>query len=169
MPGALTVVYVEELINLILGESLRFFLMGDGGRVMPSLESCPQLASQSELALRFPIICALAVDWLAYGTEVLTSDHAYLFSTGASLPRTIVFDRRAQAMNMTTGYAFFLLRYFYNSLLPIVKKVSDCLCMCGLLVCVRELWLMAPCRICQTMSCKRRSSLSMPRAVSVMW
>ena len=137
MPGALTVVYVEELINLILGESLRFFLMGDGGRVMPSLESCQQqLASQSELVLRFPTICTLAVDWLTYGTEVLTADHAYLFSTGASLPRTIVFDRRAQAMNMTTGYAFFLLRYFYNSLLPVVKKASDCFCTWLTCVCV---------------------------------
>ena len=115
---------MEELINLILGESLNFFLMGDGGRVTPSLESCQQLASQSELAVRFPVICTLAVDWLAYGTEVLTADHASLFTTGVTLPRTIVFDRRARAITVTTGYAFFLLRYFYNSLLPVVKKAS---------------------------------------------
>lgn len=127
MPGQLTVVYVEELINLILGDSIKFFSMGDGGGVTPSLESCQQLASQAELATRFNILCNLAVDWLIYGTEFLTAEHASLFTTGVTLPRAIVFDRRARASDMTTGYAFFLLRFFHNSLLPVVKKVRDLL------------------------------------------
>ena len=125
-PQSLTVVYLEQFIYLVLAEALLLFStgpIGDGGIFTP-LESCQQVANQSELNNRFVNVCSISVDWIVHGVEPFTSDHAHLFAEGHTIPKMITFDRKALAGSMTTSFVRFVIHYFYRAILSIVKKVS---------------------------------------------
>ena len=118
--------YLEQFIYLVLAEALLLFStgpIGDGGIFTP-LESCQQVANQSELNNRFVNVCSVSVDWIVHGVEPFTSDHALLFAEGHTIPKVITFDRKALAGSMTTSFVRFVIHYFYRAILSIVKKVS---------------------------------------------
>ena len=119
-------VYLEQFIYLILAEALLLFStgpLGDGGIFTP-LESCQQVANQTELNNRFANVCSVSVDWIVHGVEPFTSDHALLFAEGHTIPKVITIDRKTLVGSMTMSFVRFVIHYFYRAILSIVKKVS---------------------------------------------
>ncbi len=129
---SITVVYLEQFIQLVLAESLLFFssgvdtsggVAGGPGTFTPTLESCQQVANLADLNNRFGIICTMAIDWIIHGLEPMINDHAQLFKEGATIQKSITFDRKAQLVNKSAGFVRFIVHYFSRALLLVIKKV----------------------------------------------
>lgn len=123
--------YLEQFIHLVLAESLLFFSSGMdvnggvGGSIAftPTLESCQQVAGQTELNNRFALVCSMATDWIIHGLEPMSNDHAQLFKEGVTIPKFITYDKRAQLVNKSAGFVRFTVQYFCRALLIVIKKV----------------------------------------------
>ena len=130
-PQSLTVVYLEQFIHLVLSESLLFFtsgvelVAGGSGSYTPTLESCQQVASQTELNNRFMLVCSMVVDWIVHAMEPMSADHAQFFKEGATIPKYIAYDRKAELVPKSAGFVRFILQYFCRALLVVIKKVID--------------------------------------------
>ena len=77
----------------------------------------------SDLTSRFSSTCVLAVDWVVYGAGHFTSDHTHHFLEGVSMPRGMMFESRASIRGVDVGFTRFLMQFFYQSLVPVVRKV----------------------------------------------
>ena len=132
--SSLAVVYLEQFIYLVLAESLLFFSSGgtiegiagggSGAGFTPSLESCQQVAGQTDLMSRFSTICSISVDWLIHGVESLTNEHAKLLTEGITVPKLISFDRKAQLVTIAAGFVRFIIHYFCRALIVVIRRVS---------------------------------------------
>ena len=121
------VVYLEHFLYFVLTEALVFFSSGgtgEGAGLTSSLESCPQMASQTELSSRFSGICTMAVDWIIHGVGSLSNNHAQLLNDGITVPRIVAFDKNAKTVTMMTGFVHFLLHYFYRAMTLVIRKVG---------------------------------------------
>lgn len=81
------------------------------------------LLGHSELTSRFTFTCVTAVDWVVYGVQHFTSDHAHYFLEGMSMPVEITFDPRTSVGAVDVKFTKYLLWYFYQTLIPVVRKV----------------------------------------------
>lgn len=131
--SSLAVVYLEQFIYLVLAESLLFFSSGGtiegmagggsgAGGFTPSLESCQQVAGQTDLMSRFNTICSISVDWLIHGVESLTNEHAKLLTEGITIPKLISFDRKAQLVTIAAGFVRFIIHYFCRALIVVIRR-----------------------------------------------
>ena len=80
-------------------------------------------AGHSDLTSRFGTTCTMAVDWVMFGAEHFTENHAHHFLEGVMMPGGMDFDPRASIPATDVGFTRFLLNFFCHTLLPAVRKV----------------------------------------------
>ncbi|CAI8030834.1 Lysosomal-trafficking regulator [Geodia barretti] len=64
----------------------------------------------------------MAVDWVMFGAEHFTENHAHHFMEGVMMPGGMDFDPRASIPATDVGFTRFLLNFFCHTLLPAVRK-----------------------------------------------
>ena len=78
----------------------------------------------SDLTNRFTTVCNTAVDWVVYGVEKYTSEHAqYLQNRELSLPLSISLEVDISKVAMDVAFLRHLLNFFYKALQPALRKV----------------------------------------------
>ena len=90
----------------------------------PLLSLPPLSPGHSDLTSRFTNVCIAAVEWVVHGVEPFTSNHTHYFTEGSFIPTCIAYDPRITAKASDVGFTRFLLRFFYQALVPVVKKVE---------------------------------------------
>lgn len=81
------------------------------------------LTGHSDLTSRFTFTCVTAVDWVVHGVQHFTSDHTHYFLERMSMPMEMAFDPRASVQAIDVRFTKYLLWYFYQTLVPVVRKV----------------------------------------------
>ena len=81
-------------------------------------------AGHSDLTSRFTSTCTTAVEWVMYRAEHFTEDHTHHFLEGVSMPMGMMYDSEASIGAIDVGFTRFLLQFFHQTLIPVVRKVS---------------------------------------------
>lgn len=80
--------------------------------------------AHSDLTNRFTIVCNTAVDWVVYGVEPYTAEHAqYLLDQEVTLPSSIALDQDTGRVRVDMAFLRYLLGFFHRALQPALKKV----------------------------------------------
>ncbi len=70
-------------------------------------------------------MCNTAVDWVVYGVEKYTSEHArYLQKKDLALPSSISLEVDVTKVAMDAAFLRHLLSFFHRALQPALKKVQ---------------------------------------------
>ncbi len=86
---------------------------------------CITILGHSDLTSRFTTVCNTAVDWVVYGVEKYTSEHAqYLQDRNLSLPSSISLEVDVNKVAMDMAFLRHLLGFFHRVLQPALRKVS---------------------------------------------
>ena len=89
------------------------------------MKVCLCYAGYSDLTNRFTIVCNTAVDWVVYGVEPYTTEHAqFLLDDEVTLPSNITLDMDASRVRVDVAFLRYLIGFFHRALQPVLRKVS---------------------------------------------
>lgn len=92
--------------------------------VMLLTGKCIHITGHSDLTNRFVIVCNTAVDWVLYGVEPYSSEHAqFLQDEDTTLPSSISMEMDTNKGRMDIAFLRHLLHFFHKTLQPALRKV----------------------------------------------